>query len=116
MSKACGIGLVLYELGAFTRAVVGWANVQAHPTAPQTDSTPCAEADRGSSGAAPCSVLSSSENLALPRFELRVPNYNNEGQPIELIMNLPEIQVMIDQMAFQLYGDKYDPILAQAIS
>ena len=93
------------------------ANDQAHQPSGQNEAqTTRIDLKPGGSGAAPCSVLSSSENLALPRFELRVPNYNNEGQPIELIMNLPEIQVMIDQMAFQLYGDKYDPILAQAIS
>lgn len=91
-------------------------NVQALPTPPVAKPESSNGGNPAELGAASCSASFSSENLALPRFELQVPNYNNEGQPIKLKMSLPEIQVMIDQMAFQIYGEKYDPILAQAIS
>ena len=68
----------------------------------------CAAAPSSASGNV-ISLLEESDTW----IECRMPNYNENGKPFISKQRPQVIQVLIDQMAFQLYGKEYDPILGR---
>ena len=94
-------------------------NVQAQPPVVAVQTSQISEENPpATAGCAAASCSASGNVISLLEesdawIECRMPNYNENGKSFVTKQRPQVIQVLIDQMAFQLYGKEYDPILGR---